>query len=89
MASAPRQLGPRAGDRAARALLARGFALGLSEIWAVTDLDNQRSGRVCEKLGMRLLGVTHRWYPEPTRMYWVGASAGQRPTLDPDEPAPD
>ena len=29
---------------AARALLARGFALGLSEVWAVTHLDNQRSG---------------------------------------------
>lgn len=49
---------------AARALLARGFALGLAEIWAVTDPLNQRSVRVCEKLGMRLLGTTHRWYHE-------------------------
>jgi RimJ/RimL family protein N-acetyltransferase len=74
---------------AARALLARGFALGLAEIWAVTHLDNERSVRVCEKFGMRLLGVTHRWYHEPSRMFWVGAHRGQRPTLDPDEPAPD
>lgn len=71
------------------ALLARGFALGLDEIWAVTHLDNQRSAAVCTKLGMRELGVTHRWYPGPSRMFWVGAEPGQRPTLKPDGPAPD
>lgn len=74
---------------AARPILARGFALGLTEIWAVTHLDNQRSARVCEKLGMRLLGVTHRWYHDPSLMFWVGAHDYQRPTLDPDQPAPD
>jgi RimJ/RimL family protein N-acetyltransferase len=66
------------------ALLARGFALGLDEIWAVTVVDNKRSARVCTKLGMRELGVTHRWYHEPSRMFWVGAEPGQRPTLVPD-----
>jgi RimJ/RimL family protein N-acetyltransferase len=73
---------------AATALLARGFALGLPEIWAVTHLDNHRSAGVCRKLGMRLLGVTHRWYHEPSLMFWVGADAGQRPSLAPDQPAP-
>lgn len=50
---------------AAQPLLARGFAHGLEEIWAVTDPENRRSARVCEKLGMRLLGATDRWYHEP------------------------
>jgi RimJ/RimL family protein N-acetyltransferase len=72
---------------AARALLARGFALGLAEIWAVTDPANQRSARVCEKLGMRLLGITDRWYHEQSLMFWIGASEDQQPTLAPDRPA--
>jgi RimJ/RimL family protein N-acetyltransferase len=71
---------------AARALLARGFALGLAEIWAVTDPDNQRSVRVCKKLGMRLLGTTHGWYHELSLMFWIGARDDQQPTLDPDRP---
>jgi len=73
---------------AGQALLERGFALGLSEVWAVTHLDNYRSVRVCEKLGMRLLGVTHRWYHEPSLMFWVSADPGQQPTLAPDQPVP-
>ena len=60
---------------AARALLTRGFAFELEEIWAVTHPDNQRSARVCQKLGMRLLGTTHRWYHELSLMFWVGARA--------------
>jgi RimJ/RimL family protein N-acetyltransferase len=73
---------------AASALLARGFELGLDEIWAVADPDNQRSVRVCEKLGMRLLGTTHRWYPELSLMFWIGAQEGQQPTIRPDGPPP-
>ena len=73
---------------AARALLARGFALGLAEIWAVTDPKNQRSVRVCEKLGMRLLGTTHRWYHELSLMFWIGMRDGQQPTIGPDGPSP-
>lgn len=72
---------------AARLLLARGFALGLEEIWAVTYPDNHRSVRVCEKLGMRLLGTTNRWYHEPLLMFWIGVRADQQPTLSPDHPA--
>jgi RimJ/RimL family protein N-acetyltransferase len=73
---------------AATAVLAHGFETGLEEVWAVTDLANHRSAAVCGRLGMRLLGVTHRWYHEPSLMFWVGARAGQRPSLAPDEPAP-
>jgi RimJ/RimL family protein N-acetyltransferase len=76
-------------SEAGAALLARGFALGLDEIWAVTHLDNKRSAAVCTRLGMRELGVTHRWYHEPSRMFWAGAEPGQRPTLAPDRPVPD
>ncbi len=73
---------------AARALLARGFGLGLAEIWAVTQPDNHRSARVCEKLGMRLLGTTNRWYNQTFLMFWMGAHAAQQPTLAPDHPVP-
>lgn len=72
-------------SEAAGALLARGFALGLDEIWAVTHLDNFRSIAVCRRIGMRLLGVTERWYHDPSTMFWVGGRAGQRPSIDPDE----
>lgn len=59
-------------------LLAHGFALGLNEIWAVTHLDNDRSANVCKKLGMRLLGVTHRWYHDLSLMFWSGAEPAQQ-----------
>jgi RimJ/RimL family protein N-acetyltransferase len=74
---------------AGRALLKRGLANGLDEVWAVTHPDNQRSIAVCRKLGMRLLGVTDRWYHEPSLMFWIGAHVGQQPSLEPDEPAPE
>jgi RimJ/RimL family protein N-acetyltransferase len=70
------------------AMRQRGFAVGLEELWAVTDLRNHRSAAVCGRLGMRLLGVTHRWYPKPSLMFWIGARADQKPSLAPDEPAP-
>jgi RimJ/RimL family protein N-acetyltransferase len=73
---------------AARALLTRGFALGLEEIWSLVHPDNERSARVCEKLPMRLLGVTNRWYHAPALMFWIGAHEDQRPSVDPDRPAP-
>ncbi len=79
-----RGLATEAGD----ALLAYGFGLGPPEIWAVTHPDNARSIRVCEKLGLRLLGITNRWYHEPLLMFWAGSSADQRPSLRPDGEAP-
>ena len=73
---------------AAIALLAYGVANGVEEVWAVTHLDNYRSAAVCHKIGMRLLGITDRWYPDPSLMFWAGSRAGQEPSLDAEEPAP-
>jgi RimJ/RimL family protein N-acetyltransferase len=75
-------------SEAAAALLKRGFADGLEEVWAVTRLDNHRSAAVCRRIGMRLLGITSRWYQEPSLMFWAGAHPGQEPSLRPDEPPP-
>jgi RimJ/RimL family protein N-acetyltransferase len=72
-------------SEAAAALLARGFADGLEEVWAVTHLNNHRSIAVCRRIGMRLLGVTRRWYHEPSLMFWAGARDGQEPSLAADE----
>ncbi len=71
---------------AAGAVLARGFAQALSEIWAVTDPANERSIAVCRRIGLRLLGITRRWYEEPSTMFWAGATPGHVPSLSPDEP---
>jgi RimJ/RimL family protein N-acetyltransferase len=75
-------------SEAASAVLHRGFADGLPEVWAVTYLDNSRSVAVCGRIGMSLLGITHRWYHEPSLMFWIGSRPGQEPSEGPDEPAP-
>lgn len=64
-------------SEAAGALLQHGFADGLEEVWAVTLLENHRSIAVCRRIGMRLLGITHRWYHEPLLMFWAGPRPGQ------------
>lgn len=73
-------------SEAARALLEIGFGHGLDEIWAVMYPDNERSAAVCRRLGMRLLGVTNRWYHEPSLMFWIGRDESQEPSLRPDDP---
>jgi RimJ/RimL family protein N-acetyltransferase len=65
-------------------MLARGLAQGAQEVWAVTDLDNRASIGVCRRIGMRLLGIPHRWYHEPSTMFWLGARGDQVPSLEPD-----
>jgi RimJ/RimL family protein N-acetyltransferase len=57
-------------------------------VWAVTDVDNQRSVAVCRRIGMSLLGITHRWYHEPSLMFWIGSRPGQQPSLRPNQPTP-
>ena len=47
---------------AARGAIGKGFADGLSEIYAVVRPDNQPSLAVCRRLGMTPLGLTDRWY---------------------------
>jgi RimJ/RimL family protein N-acetyltransferase len=75
-------------SEAARALLARGFADGLQEVWAVTDPANHRSMAVCRRIGLRLLGITSRWYGEPSMMFWAGSDSRRVPSLSADEPLP-
>jgi RimJ/RimL family protein N-acetyltransferase len=75
-------------SEAAAALLARGFADGLEEIWAVVDPANDRSIAVCRRIGMRLLGITDRWYHEPSMLFWAGATDSQLPSLSAERPAP-
>jgi RimJ/RimL family protein N-acetyltransferase len=72
---------------AASALLVRGFASGLDEIWALPAPDNDRSIAVCHRIGMQLLGLTDRWWHEPHLMFWAGAHPGQQPSVSPDAPA--
>jgi hypothetical protein len=43
---------------------------------------------VCHTIGLRLLGIAHRWYHEPSLMFWAGAGDAQEPSLSPDGPAP-
>jgi RimJ/RimL family protein N-acetyltransferase len=47
---------------AARGAVARGFASGLAEVFAVVYPDNTASLAVCRRLGMTALGRTTRWY---------------------------
>ncbi|MCZ2860940.1 GNAT family N-acetyltransferase [Blastococcus sp. VKM Ac-2987] len=47
---------------AARAVIDRGFALGLPEVYAVVRPGNAPSIAVCRRLGMTALGRMRRWY---------------------------
>jgi RimJ/RimL family protein N-acetyltransferase len=47
---------------AARAVIERGFALGLPEVYAVVRPGNEASLAVCRRLGMAPLGRMRRWY---------------------------
>ncbi|TDD22065.1 N-acetyltransferase [Kribbella turkmenica] len=47
---------------AARGAIAHGFHGGLDEIYAVVRPGNTASLAVCQRLGMRPLGPTSRWY---------------------------
>ena len=55
----------------------------------MTHPDNDRSVRVCQRIGLRLLGLTRRWYHEPSLMFWAGATGDQQPSLRPDDVGPE
>jgi len=54
---------------AARGAIAKGFAEGLSEIFAVVRPDNERSLAVCRRLGMTHLGPSDRWYGQTLELF--------------------
>ena len=52
-------------SEAASAVLAKAFADGIDEVYAVTHPDNEASHRMCERIGMTSLGETTKWYGVP------------------------
>jgi RimJ/RimL family protein N-acetyltransferase len=58
---------------AARAVVARGFEAGLTEVFAVTHPTNTASQAVCRRLGMSPLGETDRWYGITCAAFRLGA----------------
>lgn len=52
-------------------LLRIGFGLGLSEIFAVTGLENLPSQAVCKRLGMEHLGQTEKYYGERVELFVI------------------
>jgi RimJ/RimL family protein N-acetyltransferase len=57
---------------AARGAIAKGFAEGLREIFAVVRPDNERSLAVCRRLGMTHLGPSDRWYGQTLELFRSG-----------------
>lgn len=53
---------------------AMAFDHDFAKVWAVTLLADHRSVGVCRRVGMRLLGVTRRWYEHPSLMFWIGTT---------------
>jgi RimJ/RimL family protein N-acetyltransferase len=56
---------------AARGAIDKGFADGLSEVFAVVRPDNERSLAVCRRLGMSHLGRTERWYDTELELFRI------------------
>ena len=59
---------------AARAVLGRGHAAGLSEILALTDPANLPSQAVCRRLDLALTGTSEAYYGKPL-LVWVSRAA--------------
>ncbi|MGH3359564.1 MAG: GNAT family N-acetyltransferase [Nocardioidaceae bacterium] len=58
-------------SEAARLVLAKAFADGLPEVYAVTHTTNEASQRVCERIGMTDLGVVRTWYDAESQCFRI------------------
>jgi RimJ/RimL family protein N-acetyltransferase len=58
----------------ARGAIERGFASGLSDVYAVVRPDNEASMSVCRRLGMTPLGRTTRRYGVEVEAFRLAAS---------------
>lgn len=65
----PSHQGKGLASEAARALLDRAAAVGMSRVLALTDVDNVRSQAVAGRLGMSDEGTTDRWFGLTTRQF--------------------
>lgn len=54
---------------AAPVLLARAFEHPMPEVYALMFIDNAPSAAVCERLGMRDLGIVEKWYEGESRCF--------------------
>jgi RimJ/RimL family protein N-acetyltransferase len=60
---------------AARGAVAKGFADGLAEVYAVVRPDNEPSKAVCGRLGMTPQGRTSRWYGMELESFHLASTA--------------
>jgi RimJ/RimL family protein N-acetyltransferase len=60
---------------AARGAIERGFADGLTEVFAVVYPDNVASIAVCRRLGMTPLGRTQKWYGVEVEAFRISVRA--------------
>ena len=58
-------------SEAARLVLARAFADGLPEVYAITHTTNASSQRVCKRIGMADLGVVRKWYDAESQCFRI------------------
>jgi RimJ/RimL family protein N-acetyltransferase len=80
----PRHQGQGFAIEAAGGLLAAATGAGISQVLALTDLDNVRSQAVAARLGMRDEGTTDRWFGLTARQFSKTIAAD----TDGDSPAP-
>ena len=67
---------------AASGALRKGFTDGLDEIYAITHTTNDPSQRVCQRIGMRDLGIFHdRWYEGASQIFRVTRTEWDARTL--------
>ena len=58
-------------SEAAKAVLAKAFADGIDEVYAVTHPDNEASHKMCLRIGMTNLGHTTKWYDAPSTLFRI------------------